>query len=163
MAIVQDGMDCPFFAPCVYDYCCCQALTDTKPDIMDIPDPDACLVAKKIANAEGPGFDDVVTDNRVLYILSDAGCTKALLYRRKQDMLSSLAFLYCLLNVKAELDQFCEGLKTFGVLSKMKDHPQMFRCLFVSKEEPLTAIDIKRLLKQKKFSEKRRSNLYSFL
>ena len=163
MSIVQDGMGCPFFAPCVYGYCCGQALTDVTPDVMDIPDPGACSVAKKvqllllfpvemcqwyvlvpflqIASAEGPEFDDarVVTDSWVIQKLMDAGYTKALLYTHKQDMLSTLASHYCLLNVKAELDQFCEGLETLGLLAEIKNHPQVFRCLFVSGENALTA------------------------
>ncbi|XP_062519120.1 uncharacterized protein LOC134194208 [Corticium candelabrum] len=48
MAFVQDGMGCPVFAPCVYSYLCGKTLTEIKPDIMDIPDPDVCSIAKQV-------------------------------------------------------------------------------------------------------------------
>ena len=104
----------------------------------------------------------------------DVGCTKALLYLHKQDILSTLAYHYCLLNVKAELDQFCKGLQILVLLGETKDHSQVFQCLFVSGENSdcrhcnmsntcrhtyyynylLWSVIIKRLLKQKYFSEK---------
>ncbi|XP_062523703.1 uncharacterized protein LOC134198345 [Corticium candelabrum] len=48
MAVVQDGMGCPVFAPCVYSYLCGKTLTEIKSDIMDIPDPDVCSIAKQV-------------------------------------------------------------------------------------------------------------------
>lgn len=118
-----------------------------------------------------------MADNEVLQKVMDAGYTKPLLHMHKQDMLSTLAVHYCLLNVKAELDQLCEGLETLGLLSAIREYPQLFQCLFVSEGNCLTAgtvhmlyylflslqflsniialtVEIKRLLKQKQFSEK---------
>ena len=69
----------------------------------------------------------------------DAGYTKALLYMHKQDILPTLAYHYCLLNVEAELDQVCKGLQILGLLGENKDHSQVFQCLFVSGENILTA------------------------
>lgn len=37
---------------------------------------------------------------------------------------------HVLVKVKAELDQFCEGLKTLGVLEKMRKHPSLMAVLF---------------------------------
>ena len=38
---------------------------------------------------------------------------------------------HCLLKVKAEMDQFVEGLKSLGVLEMVKCHPDLFAPLFV--------------------------------
>ena len=48
MAIVQEGMGCPVFAPCVYSYSCGKTLTEIKPDIVDIPNLDVCSIAKQV-------------------------------------------------------------------------------------------------------------------
>ena len=37
-----------------------------------------------------------------------------------------------IIKVKAELDQFCEGLETLGVLQSVKKHPNLMRPLFVA-------------------------------
>ena len=92
-----------------------------------------------IANANGLEFDNLLTDNEVLQKLMDAGYTKPLLHIYKQDMLSALAVHFCLLSVKAELDQLREGLETLHVLSAMMKHPHVFQCLFVAEHNPLTA------------------------
>ena len=68
----------------------------------------------------------------------DAGYTKPL-HIYKQDMLSALAVHFCLLSVKAELDQLREGLETLHVLSAMMKHPHVFQCLSVAERSPLTA------------------------
>ena len=38
---------------------------------------------------------------------------------------------HCLLKVKAEMDQFAEGLKSLGVLDMMKRHPDLFSSLLM--------------------------------
>ena len=69
----------------------------------------------------------------------DAGYTKLLLHIYKQDMLSALAVHFCLLGVKAELDQLRELLETLHVRSAMTKHPHVFQCLFGAERNPLTA------------------------
>ena len=44
---------------------------------------------------------------------------------------SSLLDYYCLLKVKAEIDQFSEGLEDLGLLAMMKRQPSLFKPLFV--------------------------------
>ena len=69
----------------------------------------------------------------------DAGYTKPLLHIYKQDILSALAVRFCLLSVKAELDQLREVLETLHVRSAMMKHPHVFQCLFGAERNPLTA------------------------
>lgn len=44
---------------------------------------------------------------------------------------SSLIDYHCLLKVKAEMDQFLEGLSTFGILDAIKNKPDVMKPLFV--------------------------------
>ena len=49
----------------------------------------------------------------------------------KECLRSVLLDYHCLLKVKAEMDQFAEGLKSLGVLDMLKRHPDLFSSLFV--------------------------------
>ena len=97
------------------------------------------MTVLQMADANGPEFDNLLTDNEMLQRLLDTGYTKPLLHIYKQDMLSALAVHVCLLSVKAELDQLREILETLHVRSAMMKHPHVFQCLFVAERNPLTA------------------------
>ena len=97
------------------------------------------MTVLEIADANGLEFDNLLTDNEVLQTFMDVGYTKPLILRCKQQMLSALAVHFCLLGVKAELDQFRKELETPHVLSAMIKQSHAFQCLFVSERNPLTA------------------------
>ena len=48
---------------------------------------------------------------------------------------SALVDYYCLLKVKAAMDQYMEGLDELGILEMLKEHPGVMRPLFVSPSE----------------------------
>lgn len=50
------------------------------------------------------------------------------------------------LRIKSELDQFIGGLNTAGVLSAIRDHPELFSSLFVFEGHSLTAGEVAVLL-----------------
>jgi len=45
---------------------------------------------------------------------------------------NNLIDYYCLLKVKAEMDQFAEGLQDLGLLDMMRRQPALFKNLFVA-------------------------------
>ena len=83
-------------------------------------------------------FANITKREEVLEILVDAGCC-SLQQKDRQSVLRMLCLHHCLLVIKAELDQLCEGLCTLGVLDEIKRNPQLFAKFFLSKEnEDLT-------------------------
>ena len=48
MAVIQDGIGFPFFAPCAYEYLCGKAATEIRPEISDIPDEDFRTLALQV-------------------------------------------------------------------------------------------------------------------
>ena len=54
----------------------------------------------------------------------------------KASLKSILLDYHCMLKVKAEMDQFAEGLKTLGVLDMVKNYPDLFSSLFVDDGSP---------------------------
>ena len=56
--------------------------------------------------------------------------------QRLQEMILSY---HCLLKVKAEMDQFWEGLSSLGVLQALTQNPSLMRNLFLSSSHKLTA------------------------
>ena len=68
-------------------------------------------------------------------MLMGMGCKKPISKLKIDDksmLKSSLIDYYCLLKVKAEMDQFAEGLKDLGLLEMMQHHPSLFKSLFVA-------------------------------
>lgn len=65
-------------------------------------------------------------------MLMGMGCKKPISKLKIDDksmLKSSLIDYYCLLKVKAEMDQFAEGLKDLGLLETMRHHPSLFKSL----------------------------------
>lgn len=53
---------------------------------------------------------------------------------------SSLIDYHCILKVKAEMDQFLEGLTSLGILDAIKSQPEVMKPLFVAENsERITA------------------------
>ena len=68
-------------------------------------------------------------------MLMGMGCRKPISKLKIDDkpmLKSSLIDYYCLLKVKAEMDQFAEGLKDLGLLEMMRHQPSLFKSLFVA-------------------------------
>ena len=54
----------------------------------------------------------------------------------RECLRSALLDYHCMLKVKAEMDQFAEGLMSLGVLEMVKHHPDLFAPLFVDDGSP---------------------------
>ena len=52
---------------------------------------------------------------------------------------SSLIDFHCLMKVKAEMDQFADGLTLLGILDAMRKQPDVMKPLFVAQKCKLTA------------------------
>ena len=67
-------------------------------------------------------------------MLMGMGCKKPISKLKIDDksIKSSLIDYYCLLKVKAEMDQFAEGLKDLGLLEMMQHHLSLFKSLFIA-------------------------------
>ena len=63
--------------------------------------------------------------------LVNAGFTGKFSPRDKDSVVQTLSLHYGLLSVIAEVDQLCEGLKTLEVLDAVRQHPELFRRLFL--------------------------------
>ena len=64
----------------------------------------------------------------------------------KPVLKSSLIDYHCLLKVKAEMDQFADGLSSLGVLDAVKKQPDVMKPLFVAQKCNLSAGKLLRLL-----------------
>ena len=76
-------------------------------------------------------------------VLLVTGYRKAICYLRLDDKVRLKAALidyHCLLKVKAEMDQFMDGLADCGVLEHIRQYPDLMRPLFTDcSHKPLTA------------------------
>lgn len=60
--------------------------------------------------------------------------------QKRRAALSALTVHHCVLATKAEVDQFCDGLQTLGVLQCIRENPELFREFFVAnKDQRLTS------------------------
>lgn len=63
----------------------------------------------------------------------------------KSVLKSSLIDYHCLLKVKAEMDQFADGLASLGILDAVKKQPEVMKPLFVAQKCNLSAGKLLRL------------------
>ena len=54
----------------------------------------------------------------------------------KVEIIQAIALNYAILRSKAELDQFCEGLQSCGVLDAIRKYPQLTRDFFTINGRP---------------------------
>ena len=65
--------------------------------------------------------------------ISSSGFTRPLPCLTKEDkitLIQTVALHYVLLRSKAEMDQFCEGLKSLGVLHAIRKYPDLMSHFF---------------------------------
>ena len=70
-------------------------------------------------------------DNSALFI--ESGITSALALVKTEDkdsIVKTVALHHVLLKTKAEIDQFCDGLKALGVLELLQKNPLLFQQYF---------------------------------
>ena len=64
----------------------------------------------------------------------------------RQAIIELLLDYYMMVKVKAEMDQFKDGLQVLGFLKSLQENPDLFRQYFINVEVPLTAGIISSLL-----------------
>jgi hypothetical protein len=154
MSIVHEGPGMPFITKTIFDYISGVDICQVSVSPRAIPIPDIAAFAVEMGEASDTEFADILKREEVLEILVDAGC-HSLQQKDKQSVLRMLCLHHCLLVIKAELDQLCEGLCTLGVLDEIKRNPQFFAQFFLSEgSEDLTADYVRSLFEQKSFSKK---------
>uniref|UniRef100_A0A3P9DGL5 HECT domain-containing protein n=1 Tax=Maylandia zebra TaxID=106582 RepID=A0A3P9DGL5_9CICH len=76
----------------------------------------------------------------MLDYLANAGCLRPMRSLRDRDLLvHDIVMFQVIHRVQGPFQRFCEGLKTLGVLEKMRRHPDSFRPLFCYEPHMLTA------------------------
>ncbi|CAL8301751.1 unnamed protein product [Gadus morhua 'NCC'] len=116
VSIVHGGPPPAFFSTTLFD-CLVGGPHTAKPVLEDVADTDIYQWVKKVSQSST--HEDLVRATLPLQdYLANAGCLRPL---------------------KTIDDRFLEGLKTLGVLEKIKNHPESFRPLFCYQPHPLTA------------------------
>ena len=83
---------------------------------------------------------DEISNNDIISRFVDAGFTSGLIVNSMNEALSTLAFHHCVPSIKAEIDQFCCGLQTLGVLDAVRKYKEQFKPFFlVDGDRKLTA------------------------
>jgi hypothetical protein len=83
----------------------------------------------------------------MLYITGFKKATQKLTFEDRATLKSVLIDYHCIVKVKAEMDQFIEGIATTDVLRLMRHSPAKFKCLFVPSLNIITANKLKGKLK----------------
>ncbi|XP_065917601.1 uncharacterized protein [Dysidea avara] len=82
----------------------------------------------------------------VMGLLGETGYKKPPSFLERWEMCSSIKNYHTLTKVKAETDQFMEGLEALGVLQMIKDNEELMKVFFLPQKEKLTRDYFKTLL-----------------
>lgn len=78
-------------------------------------------------------------DEEVFALLVEAGYRGHVSFSSRDEIVSTLIYIFLFLKVKAAMDQFRDGLETGGLLHYMTKYPDALRPLFVDESSPFTA------------------------
>ncbi|XP_053281200.1 G2/M phase-specific E3 ubiquitin-protein ligase [Pleuronectes platessa] len=136
VSLVHGGPPPNFLSPTVFSL-----LVDgsAKPVLADIADMELLEKVKKVA--ESTTLEDLeMTKAPLLDYLANAGCLRPMRSIRDKDLLvHDIVMFQVIHRVQGPFQRFCEGLKTLGVLEKIRRHPDSFRPLFCYEPSTLTA------------------------
>ncbi len=152
MSIVQGGSGIPAFHPSVYRYICTGTYLGVMDDDTAIPDEQVRTLLRDVSHFRHPcGFQCVVypfqitdadTDEKLrlvfekddnVALVCETGYTKALCLvsmADKEGLKNALRDYHSLIKIKAELDQFTEGLRTCEILTYVQKYSELMRPLF---------------------------------
>uniref|UniRef100_A0A3Q2WT12 HECT domain-containing protein n=1 Tax=Haplochromis burtoni TaxID=8153 RepID=A0A3Q2WT12_HAPBU len=99
------------------------------------------LVSPKLQDGQDTTLEDLEKSKEpLLDYLANAGCLRPMRSQRNRDLLvHDIVMFQVIHRVQGPFQRFCEGLKTLGVLDKMRRHPDSFRPLFCYEPHMLTA------------------------
>ena len=76
-------------------------------------------------------IEDIRTYSEATDLLPQVGYTIPLVHvSQKRSICKSIHEYYCVNRIKQELDQFKEGLKSYGLLEAVQKHQELFKPLF---------------------------------
>ncbi|XP_062320566.1 G2/M phase-specific E3 ubiquitin-protein ligase-like [Osmerus eperlanus] len=136
VSLVHGGPPPNFLSPTVFSLL---VHGSAKPVLEDIADMELLEKVKKVS--ESTTLEDLEMSNApLLDNLANAGCLRPMRSIRDRDLLvHDIVMFQVIHRVQGPFQRFCEGLKTLGVLEKIRRHPDSFRPLFCYEPSTLTA------------------------
>jgi hypothetical protein len=101
-----------------------------------------CIIEKLDVADSNEKVREIFENNEasdMLYITGFKKATQKLTFEDRATLKSVLIDYHCIVKVKAEMDQFIEGIATTDVLRLMRHSPAKFKCLFVPSLNIITA------------------------
>ncbi|XP_056437117.1 uncharacterized protein LOC130374401 isoform X2 [Gadus chalcogrammus] len=142
VSLVHGGPPPNFLSPTLFSQ-----LVDgsANPVLEDIADMEVLEKAKKVS--ESTTLEDLEESMApMLDYLANAGCLRPMRSIRDRDLLvEDIVMFQVVHRVQGPFQRFCEGLKTLGVLEKIREHPDSFRPLFCFQPNILTADQVEDL------------------
>ncbi|KAK7171913.1 hypothetical protein R3I93_004269 [Phoxinus phoxinus] len=142
VSLVHGGQPPNFLSPTVFSL-----LVDgsANPGLEEIADTELLDKVKKVS--ESTTLEDLEESKApLLDYLANAGCLRPMRSIGDRDLLvHDIVMFQVIHRVQGPFQRFCEGLKTLGVLEKMKRHPDSFRPLFCYEASALTADQVDNL------------------
>ncbi|XP_065325824.1 G2/M phase-specific E3 ubiquitin-protein ligase-like [Pelmatolapia mariae] len=136
VSLVHGGPPPNFLSPTVFSLL---VGNSANPALEDIADLELFEKVKKIS--QSTTLEDLEKSKEpLLDYLANAGCLRPVRSLRDRDLLvHDIVMFQVIHRVQGPFQRFCEGLKTLGVLEKMRRHPDGFRPLFCYEPHMLTA------------------------
>ncbi|XP_076738804.1 G2/M phase-specific E3 ubiquitin-protein ligase-like [Maylandia zebra] len=136
VSLVHGGPPPNFLSPTVFSLL---VGNSANPALEDIADLELFEKARKIS--QSTTLEDLEKSKEpLLDYLTNAGCLRPMRSLRDRDLLvHDIVMFQVIHRVQRPFQRFCEGLKTLGVLEKMRRHPDSFRPLFCYEPHMLTA------------------------
>ncbi|XDV25542.1 hypothetical protein PO909_029448, partial [Leuciscus waleckii] len=136
VSLVHGGPPPNFLSPTVFSL-----LVDgsANPGLEEIADTELLDKVKKVSKSTT--LEDLEESKApLLDYLANAGCLRPMRSIGDRDLLvHDIVMFQVIHRVQGPFQRFCEGLKTLGVLEKIKRHPDSFRPLFCYEASTLTA------------------------
>ncbi|CAM4493866.1 unnamed protein product [Leuciscus chuanchicus] len=136
VSLVHGGPPPNFLSPTVFSL-----LVDgsANPGLEEIADTELLDKVKKVS--ESTTLEDLEESKApLLDYLANAGCLRPMRSIGDRDLLvHDIVMFQVIHRVQGPFQRFCEGLKTLGILEKIKRHPDSFRPLFCYEASTLTA------------------------
>ena len=92
------------------------------------------MIAAQTVEEVKDAFQDEISSS----LLTECGMIGPFQYK-KEEILSVLLDYHLMIKMKAEMDQYIEGLEQLGVLVAVRNNPDLFRDFFVYNEVPISA------------------------
>lgn len=132
MSVVHGGCGFPFLSKAVYEYLSCGKYTSIDVHLEDIPDPTLRFAIQKVTGAEDTAqLQATLAIDEIQHLLLQTGFNKpitSLTTANKEEMSRAIVDFHLMAKVKCIMD---EGLREFGLLTKIKDERTLWEPMFV--------------------------------